>query len=263
MNNEPRTAQSADELEKHLEEEIAHLQYLCDGYDAGNQALAKKMAASLRLLLHDTKQSKGLLGLCGVLPDAEFFNAGSEERIDHLMVGSSLTGMEMGEGTSVSLTYDSTPGAKQKVIPLRKIEGSGRYRVLHAFEMYNFPQDKEPADDTGENLAFFRLHGRRRARRGLWLPFDTWWTHNIWSTVGGEKFSRKDLVLEVANTDGGAHVDSGLRNWYARLTRDNSTGYVVGIDGVDGAPEPEIWATIRAIAQETLMSIRKHRAQDS
>lgn len=47
------------------------------------------------------------------------------------------------------------------------------------------------------------------------LPFPEWWTRPVLRAPTGEKMSRMDIVTAVANTDGGAHVDSGLEPLYA------------------------------------------------
>jgi hypothetical protein len=39
------------------------------------------------------------------------------------------------------------------------------------------------------------------------LPFDEWWTEKVLYSQGEVKFSRWDLVDQMAHKDGGAHVD--------------------------------------------------------
>lgn len=51
-----------EELAKHLTEQIWFLQSSAKLYDLGNEAEAKRMAVTLRVLLHDTKASSSLLG---------------------------------------------------------------------------------------------------------------------------------------------------------------------------------------------------------
>jgi len=38
-------------------------------------------------------------------------------------------------------------------------------------------------------------------------------------------FTRRKIVLELSDTDGGAHVDAGLKDDYFALSRDNSLGW--------------------------------------
>lgn len=50
------------ELKKQLEEQLEFLKNSCESYDQGNFPEAKRIAHALRILLHDTKESKSLLG---------------------------------------------------------------------------------------------------------------------------------------------------------------------------------------------------------
>jgi hypothetical protein len=54
--------------------------------------------------------------------------------------------------------------------------------------------------------------------------FVDWWKDPVLTDADGREFSRRDLVLGVANKDGGAHVDAALPPAYRALTRDNSIG---------------------------------------
>ncbi|MBA7696246.1 hypothetical protein ES703_104889 [subsurface metagenome] len=53
--------QSEEELKKHLKEHIQFLIDSCKNYDNGNTSEAKRMAVSIRVLLHDTSNSTSLL----------------------------------------------------------------------------------------------------------------------------------------------------------------------------------------------------------
>jgi hypothetical protein len=66
-------------------------------------------------------------------------------------------------------------------------------------------------------------HGNRRKQM---VDFKTWWETKA-VIVDPEKniFTRKRMVLELADTDGGAHVDPALKTDYHDLTRNNSVGW--------------------------------------
>ncbi len=57
--------QSTEELESHLKEHLDFLQASADSFDRGAYGEAKRIAVSIRVLVHDTKQSKSLLGQLG------------------------------------------------------------------------------------------------------------------------------------------------------------------------------------------------------
>jgi len=61
------------------------------------------------------------------------------------------------------------------------------------------------------------------------VPFDDWWNRVIIRDQAGVEFTRRDLVLALANQDGGAHVDPELHEAYEALSRSNSMGWTAGI----------------------------------
>lgn len=91
------------------------------------------------------------------------------------------------------------------------------------------------------------------------LDFEDWWNEKIFlvkETNGEESseifFTRKDIILAVADQDGGAHVDPELKASYQKLSRQNLLGNMMS-DGDKWTPynNPER-ATIRQIAHEVL-----------
>lgn len=57
-----------------------------------------------------------------------------------------------------------------------------------------------------------------------YLSFEAWWNAIIINDHHQNKFTRKDIVLNLADKDGGAHIDQTLGQPYADLTRKNSMG---------------------------------------
>jgi hypothetical protein len=88
------------------------------------------------------------------------------------------------------------------------------------------------------------------------VAFVRWWNDPVIKDMTGSKFSRRDLILNVADTDGGAHVDPELDEQYMALSRANSLGWEFRIGDIarslDGKPE---LACMRQIAHELLLSI--------
>ena len=85
-----------------------------------------------------------------------------------------------------------------------------------------------------------------------WVDFDTWWNEVVFVDKKGREMSRKDLILSVADQDGGAHVDPVLNESYAELSRRNSLAWrTKGSQGdvpIEGAEK----AAIRQISHEVL-----------
>jgi len=89
------------------------------------------------------------------------------------------------------------------------------------------------------------------------LEFNDWWNEIVLIDQERNKFSRKDLVLTIANQDGGAHIDPNLESKYAQLSRKNSLGMMTQKDGHwEAIKTPEL-ATVRQIGHEVLKTLIK------
>jgi hypothetical protein len=89
------------------------------------------------------------------------------------------------------------------------------------------------------------------------VPFGNWWNKIVIVDKERNQFTRKDLVLFVANKDGGAHIDPSLDKKYAELSRFNSMAWKVIVGGVESPfkNRPEL-ACIRQITHEVLKTLK-------
>jgi len=106
-------------------------------------------------------------------------------------------------------------------------------------------------DDGSEPRAF--LDGGLPPRK---VPFDQWWNGIAFVDAQKTEFSRQDLVLALANKEGGAHVDRELDEDYARLSRFNS----LAVFDVRPPSKPvpaanQVPAAVRQIAHELLKAL--------
>jgi len=91
------------------------------------------------------------------------------------------------------------------------------------------------------------------------LSFGEWWETEIIFSSSGSCLTRKDLVLSVAEKDGGAHYDSKVEQKYDAFRHAWSGGStLVGIEsgierGYDNIP---IYPAIRQIAYELLCTLK-------
>jgi hypothetical protein len=82
------------------------------------------------------------------------------------------------------------------------------------------------------------------------LVFNTWWKGVfVIKDKAGVTFTREKLVIEVTDTDGGAHVDIRLKEEYANLSRSNSLGWQNVING-------PVLPSIRQITHELLKTLK-------
>jgi hypothetical protein len=90
------------------------------------------------------------------------------------------------------------------------------------------------------------------------IPFVDWWGNPVLRDNRGRTFCRRELVLNVADTDGGAHVDPELEEAYMAISRENSLGWMFStgaeVSALEGRPE---LACMRQIAHELLATIHQ------
>jgi hypothetical protein len=88
------------------------------------------------------------------------------------------------------------------------------------------------------------------------IPFDAWWNGIVLVDSVRNEFSRRDIVLYLANKDGGAHVDHEIDEKFHNLRNKNSLGWITILeDGRKIAGEDNVPATMRQIAHELIKSL--------
>jgi hypothetical protein len=204
-----RVTQSKTDLRSHLREQLEFICKSCSEYDNGNTAEAKRIAASLRLMLHDAKNSRSLFS-----------------QLNLKSIGFLDTALPIADDEKrVVLAFLQT-----KITINEDITVNGKHHPLLEHRPANWP----------------------RAKKRL---FPDWWNQTVLTDMQGARFSRRMLVMAVANTDGGAHVDPKIDASYAALSRQNSIGYAVGTnDDIQPIDKVEL-ACIRQIAYELTQSV--------
>lgn len=202
-----KAQQSKEELLSHLRDSIGFLEGSSASFDAGFVGEAKRLATTIRVLIHDTNNSKSLLGLLKFKTEMAYLNTTHAFRPNNLVSYHGLVGLSMQDGKA---TYwaplgDGSPGRSSK-----------------------------------------------------YIFFPDWWNQVVIVDSRKAKFTRRDLIMALANKDGGAHVDPDLDEDYAHLTRNNSAGWIIS-DGTTEKPmlDIELHST-RQIAYELLTSIKRY-----
>ena len=198
--------QSKEELRQHLAENLGFLKASAASFDAGFHGEAKRLALTIRLLVHDTEKSKSLLALLGLKSTMGFFDTAHDVNPRNLMSHHGLVGLRIGAG-----------------------EGS-----------YFAPLD--------ENMP---------GRPNKYVFFADWWNKVVIIDSQKSRFLRRELVLALANKDGGGHVDPALDENYANLSRNNSVGWVF-LNGATSIPMNGVELfSVRQIAFELSASIER------
>lgn len=198
-----KVKQSPSELQSQLNDQLQFLEASAARFDEGHDNEAKRLAATIRLLVHDTPKSHSLLGQLelkgGPFWDTAF-KAIDENRAGH-----------------GGLVFIAMGGAKTRYVAML---------------------DAIPPPYVRQ------------------VPFDRWWSAPVFVDAAGRRLTRSDLVLAVANQDGGAHVDPGLEETYAALSRNNSLNYVANDGQGERAMDGPERAALRQIAHELLKTLK-------
>jgi hypothetical protein len=196
-----RIVQSQEELEHHLSEQINFLRRSASSFDNGYVDEVKRLATTLRILLHDTRRSRSLLGQ---LNRKDLF---------------------------LDTAYPNDPPSNIAFCGLVATIVSPAGSRFAAF-----------LDDHPPHV-------------GKLVTFSTWWQQSITVDRNRRAMSRRQLILHVTNTDGGAHVDPELDSMYADLSRRDLLGWrsytPQGPVVMTGAHAP----AIRQIAHEVLKTL--------
>ncbi|CAM2794947.1 hypothetical protein [Dellaglioa algida] len=156
---------------------------------------------------------------------------------------------------SLRILFHETPKSVSvfsKLKPLMHLYSSGRYYlpdnllpswVLLSIKMSNDGIAYEPLIDSPSRTFF--------------MNFEDWWNEIIFDDLNS-KFTRKDIILFVANQDGGTHVDPDMKESFVALTKLNSLGWV---DQNGNVPKNNpVYQSIRSMARELIMSINLSRS---
>ena len=88
------------------------------------------------------------------------------------------------------------------------------------------------------------------------LPFAGWWNEPMWTLLGGECVSRRNLVMTAADQDGGAHVDGKVEPRYLALAS-GAASFDIQMEGAGlfKFPQGDLhYETIDVIGYEVLSS---------
>ncbi|MFH1140294.1 MAG: hypothetical protein V1724_01180, partial [Chloroflexota bacterium] len=197
---------------------------------------AKRLATTIRVLVHDTKSMRSLLGQLNMKDSIQIHSTAHPFNPMNLLPHQGLVMMrvEAAEGAGAAVTFT----------------------LLGEDEPYaDAPLDKPRAKMT----YIPRCSGPEGSGpKPTKSPFNKWWGEVVIKDKDGRRFTRRDLVLGLADKEGGTHVDPTLDKEYAMLSRFNSQGWRVNTWGIVQPPDNSlVAASVRQIAYEVLLSIEQ------
>lgn len=204
MSNVP---QPRSEIVRLLQEQIGFIRTSASLVDNGDIAEGKRIATSVRILVHDTQSSKSVFNQLDLKDKPIYSTAGEISSIEELRQQALIRVILVGRASRNDAPLDDLPPTK-----------------------------------------------------GRWISFDEWWNQPVFLDKDKQVFTRKNLVLIVANKDGGAHVDPKLPEIYVGLSRGNSAGWTVEINGVGPKklePNPTL-LSLRQIGHEVIVTVEKY-----
>ena len=127
-----------------------------------------------------------------------------------------------------------------KYVPLYQYKNK-LSNAVHAPMIYNFPWGFGKAEEE--------------VKRDF-IDFDLWWDGKIYDDCNGYSLTRKQLIINVRDTDGGSHVDDELDENYAQFKKKDSL--TMNIDGhFQDFNNIPAYSSVMQIAWETLTSIKR------
>lgn len=190
-----------EQVSEHLVDQLRFLKKSARDFDSGDRGEYKRMAAAIRILFHETRNSSSLIKQAR-LETRRYLTSSPPMVENNLVSHSGLICIATGS--------------------------DGRVRFLAKL-------DPAPM---------------------IFVPMEVWWNQPVIWDRQSLPFSRKDLVLNVANKDGGAHVDPRIDEAFAAM-RSGALGWRSNSPYLRN---PEMHS-IRQIAHEVLKSLKPDYSQ--
>lgn len=187
---EGRSKWTPAQLHEKLREQIYFLRSSSEALDAGVNFEAARIAATIRTLLHQTNNSHALLVQMDLRDRMQFLDQ-------------SIRGRQFFRDGLLELAIEvEYADGRRELLPGTPQDGLADIHMIFGVRTY------VPAFRTTDTPTRF-------------VSFDDWWTTKFIDISRDKKMSRRDLVLEVANRDGGSHIDpKGTTAAYSKFRRE-------------------------------------------
>lgn len=205
---------SLSNLNEALEQQLSFLQNSCKLFDSGEEHEAIRIAAIIRILVHDTAKSKSLFSQLSLKEHINFIDSASP--FGPVAIG------DLHEGRQV-FAVSGMPGLFA-ISPTRQ-----GVRLVPQLQMGLYAKGQ--------------------------TDFNDWWNKECIPGNEAVRHSRKWLIIQMANKEGGAHVDPEISKGYSHL-KVSDMGMTVHANGVEGFINSPANVSVRQIAWEIFESLK-------
>ena len=255
------------EFRQHLAEQLVFLEHSLKNYSR-NEAEAKRAATVVAILLYDPDNKSGYQSKTKSLMFSHL-NKKDIEFIETKAPKGEMFGFHINPGKNKSnlriLTYEEITNLVNPYMglvakELMEVNGKVILRYVPLF-MYDNELSNQVHAPMIDNFPWGFGTPKEVVKRGF-VDFDSWWNSTIYEDDAGYKLTRKKLILNIRNTDGGSHIDDQLDDTYAKLKKKDLL--TMNIDGnfqhFNNFPA---YPSAIQIAWETFVSIKRFLTDNS
>lgn len=264
-----------DDYQSIFQQQVRFLEKSCLDFDKGEENEAIRIAGHLRTVLHDSYTKKDfdsklptmVYDLTGML-QAERLSDGN--KVLNALNGIKIKIDQQQKTQILSKSLLTQLDQKSKLLFLDTslprgafafyTMGGVSHTIITSRSYYGLlAKEIETAQDDVQMVKYqpLCLHplSSRYFKTCKSLPFDEWWRKIIYNSGSGVSFSRRDLVIMVANQDGYAHIEENVDERYLNFKDANILENFIN----DKTKEKSNLATlcsVRQIAYEVLATIK-------
>jgi len=213
---------SKEEFIDNFKEQVKFLKKSCEDYDNGDESEIKRISVCLRNLLKDKNRDVSALSHLKEKEKINFWDSSTK-----------------------------SGGVSNYII------NNMRNCTVWVMDIYMGLVIKEISGNNGTYKYNFKpLFYKPSWQKQDYLPFLNWYEQVIYYDSTGSSLTREDLILSIAEQDGGNHFDIKLNNKYYQFKQKNSLKLNVNGRIVVFENNPA-FSSVRQIAHEVLESLKK------
>lgn len=218
--SEERNNKTQEELEKRLQSQLRLLNDYCKQYDAGRTEYIFPMSVALRVLLKDTRNCNSLLKQLGRKETLQFIDSAHHAK-------NCFCCWEICDLSNATLI----DGAVYAGLVAKHLRGEKDRLVTELIPLCNFSQAPKP---------------QRKS-------FEDWYNEEVLDD-GRLKMTRKNVIENIAEKEGGCHIDSDSTDEQVAFQKPEALRIYLNRMIVDFDPAP-VYVSLRQIAWEVMETL--------